>query len=520
MILSSAEDSLSPHWGKPSLWGLAGDQHVFPTLQSDLSVDVAVIGGGITGITIAEQLSRAGHTVVVLEAQRVGFGTTGHATGNLYATTDEFLYKLVKKWGNDKVAEVVRSRQQAIDTVERNIAQYRLQCDFTRQPWVLYSIEGTRDESHNIDAECDAARYAGLDARIVHELPLPFKITKALIVREQAQFNPLRYVRDLAAAIRSEQCLIFEESPIIDIDLQNSVVNTAAHSVKADHIVMATHTPKGFDVVQTELGPYQEYAIAALQEGPPLVGGIFWSCGTHSTSVRSAVIKGKPYILLIGEKHKTGQNADPNASYQRLEDMLRARFQAQQIEMRWSAQQFRAADGIPYIGSSDGTQLYIATGFAADGLTYGTLAGMMICDEIRGIVNPYAELYSPRRFTPVKSAVNFLKENINVAGRYLKDYVQTPPVKNFNDLVPDQGALVDLNGEKLAAYRDTNGEFYLHSAVCPHLKCIVQWNQVERSWDCPCHGSRFHYDGNIIEGPAMHPLHRHVIDNEADPDIV
>jgi glycine/D-amino acid oxidase-like deaminating enzyme/nitrite reductase/ring-hydroxylating ferredoxin subunit len=493
------------------LWSAGSSAAAFPPLDADLSVDVAIVGGGITGITTAAQLVRAGRTVVVLEARKVGFGTTGQSTGNLYGLTGTGLYELGRKWGDDIVEQVVQSRLLAIDLVERNIIEHRLACDFTREPWALYTIAGFPDENAQIEHEYNAARGAGLDARLTNDLPLPYMIRKALVVNKQAQFNPFLYVRQLASLTQSAQCRICEESPAVDIDTDACVVHTANHAVRADHIVMATHTPKGFHVLQTELGPYREYAVAAPMGEKTLPGGIFWSAGEDMTSTRLANIDGKPYVLVIGEKFKTGQHDDPDVSWNKLQEHLRNRFDIALDDdaqiFRWAAQQYRSADGLPYIGSSAvSSSLYLATGFGADGLTWGSLAGMMIADEICGRKNPFAELYSPRRFTPMKSARNFLKENLNVAGRYLKDYTRGVDIKNLSEVPQGEGGLVEIDGQRVAAYRDESGKLHALSPVCTHLKCIVHWNRAERSWDCPCHGSRFHYDGSVIEGPALEPL--------------
>jgi glycine/D-amino acid oxidase-like deaminating enzyme/Rieske Fe-S protein len=492
------------------IWSTARSVAAFPALDTDLSVDVAVIGGGITGITTAAQLVRAGRTVALLEAQKVGYGTTGQSTGNLYALVGTGLYDLGKKWGDDIVEQVVQSRLLAIDLIERNIIEHGLSCDFTREPWSLYTIAGFPEENEQIENEYKAARGAGLDARLTSDLPLPYMIRKALVVRNQAQFNPFFYVRQLAAVTHSAQCRICEFSPVVDIDPDAGMVHTATSMVRADHIVMATHTPKGFHVLQTELGPYREYAVAAPMGEKELPGGIFWSAGEDMTSTRLIEIEGKPYILVIGDKFKTGQNEHPELSWSKLEEHLRNRFDVDAATFRWSAQQYRSADGLPYIGSSAASSsLYLATGFGADGLTWGSLAGMMIADEICGRKNPFAELYSPRRFTPVKSAKNFLKENLNVAGRYLKDYTQSADARSPADLRNGEGGILEIDGQRVAAFRDENGKLHALSPVCTHLKCIVHWNGAERSWDCPCHGSRFRYDGSIIEGPALSPLKPH-----------
>jgi Rieske Fe-S protein len=260
-------------------------------------------------------------------------------------------------------------------------------------------------------------------------------------------------------------------------------------------------------VLQTELGPYREYAVAAPLGEKKLSGGIFWSVGSTKGSTRLVNVQRAPYVLMIGEKHKTGQQEDTQAGYRALEESLRIRFNIQSVAFKWSAQHYRAADGLPYIGLAAGSsRLYLATGFATDGLTYGTLAGVILADQIAGIDHQFAELYSPRRFTPLKSAKNFFKENLNVASFYIKDYAKGAAAKKLAEVAPGEGELVDVGGDKMAVFRDDNGLLYILSPVCTHLKCIVHWNPAERSWDCPCHGSRFCYDGKVIEGPALEPL--------------
>jgi glycine/D-amino acid oxidase-like deaminating enzyme/nitrite reductase/ring-hydroxylating ferredoxin subunit len=492
-----------------SIWSAGTDAPAFAPLDVDLDADVAVIGAGITGITCAALLAGEGLRVVVLEAGQVGMGTTGRSTGNLYAPVDSYLHEMAAKWGEDKLAQVVRSRGAALDLIEKNTRDHRLDCGFARQPWALYSVDASKQHDKLIEREYQAALKCGLAARIVNELPLPYAIHRALVVAQQAQFHPLRYVRQLAAAIASHQCRIFEQSAATVIDEEQGSVGVGRHTVKARHIVMATHTPKGFNTVQTELGPYREYAVAAPLKSKQLAGGIFWSVGAEAHSTRLVELDGRPYVLMIGEMHKTGQNDDPGAAFRRLEAAVQAHFDAGPAAWRWSAQQYRPVDGLPYIGSSIGAaRLYLATGFAADGLTYGTLAAMLIADQISGRTNEFVKLYSPHRFTPVKSAGAFLKENLNVAGRYVKDYLKGTGVPRLSEVPRGEGCIVEIGGDKLAVYRDESDQLHVVSPVCTHLKCIVHWNRAERSWDCPCHGSRFGVDGAVLEGPALAPLQR------------
>ena len=500
-----------------SIWTATANGAAFEPLAENLDVDVAIVGGGITGITTAALLSQTGKRVAVFDAGRIGTGTTGYSTGNLYAPVDQMLHKLASKWGQDAAAQVVRSRRLAIDLIEKNTRDFGIACNFSRQPWVLYSLDGARDNVGTIDQEYQAARDCGLDARVSNDLPLPYDVHRALVVSHQAQFHPLRYVQLLALAIRSSRCRIFETSPVAAVDEDQSLLHVGPYTVKAGQIVMATHTPKGFNAIQTELGPYREYAVAAPLNQKQLSGGIFWSIGTEKHSTRLVQLEGQPHVLIIGDMHKTGQNSDPEAAYERLEAVLQARFDVGPAAFRWSAQQYRAADELPYIGHSIGsTHLFLATGFAADGLTYGTLAAMIIADQIMGRDNEFAALYTPRRFTPVKSAGTFLKENLNVAGYYVKDYIRGADVTRLADVPRGEGRIVEIAGDKMAVYRDDAYQLHVVSPVCTHLKCIVHWNQAERSWDCPCHGSRFGTDGAVLEGPALTPLQQHTMPPTAE----
>ena len=498
--------------GRASIWTATAEPVDFPPLSRDIDVDVAVIGGGITGITTAALLAAEGRRVAVLEARKVGMGTTGYSTGNLYAMIGEPLHKLASKWGDDQMWKMVESRRLAIDLIEKNTRDFGIQCNFSRQPWVLYSVDASPESNAVIDREAQCMRDAGLEARVTTDVPLPYEIHRALVVSHQAQFHPLRYVRQLAAAIRSGQCQIFENTPVSGYDDETGVVTAGQYNVRADRIVMATHTPKGFNTIQTELGPYREYAVAAPLRRRQIAGGIYWSIGAEQHSTRLFEMDGKSWVMMIGDKHKTGQKNDPQASYHKLESVLEARFDIDPVEFRWSAQQYRAADRLPYIGPSIGSQrLLLASGFAGDGLTFGTLAAMIIADCIAGRQNPFADLYTPRRFTPLKSAGSFLKENLNVAGYYVKDYIKGGEVSQLSEVPRGEGRIVDLAGDKLAVYRDDAYQLHVVSPVCTHLKCIVHWNQAERSWDCPCHGSRFSCDGAVLEGPAIMPLEKRMM---------
>jgi glycine/D-amino acid oxidase-like deaminating enzyme/nitrite reductase/ring-hydroxylating ferredoxin subunit len=487
-----------------SFWEGTAPEAAFPPLAQDVETDVAIVGGGITGITAACRLSLAGKRVVVLEALRVGLGTTGYSTGNLYATVDNGLYSVRNKWDQETATAVAKSRAETIDWIERIVAQYDLACGFARRPHYLLATQ--ESEIPQMEQEYDAARAAGLAAGLVDGAPVP--ALRALRIENQAQFHPVRFVRMLAKAIASQDCRIFENSKAVAIDEDARTVTTAGGTVRAEKILLATHTPKGFNILQTELGPYREYGIAARLEEDRYPEGIFWTFEEPGHSLRSYEVDGTKHLIVIGEKHKTGQHDDTDY-YHEVEAYTRSHFPVREITHRWSAQHYRPADELPYIGRSAGSDaVCVATGFGTNGLVYGPLAAAILADDIVGRNNPWSGLYDSRRFTPAKSAGSFLRENVNVAGQYLRDYLTPADVEKLENIAPGEGSLATIEGEKYAVYRDEAGRWSVLSPVCTHLGCIVHWNRLEKSWDCPCHGSRFRRDGEVLEGPAIAALEK------------
>lgn len=497
---------------KTSIWEATSPSLQFPALSGETTADVAIVGGGITGITAAMLLAWAGRSVVVVEAHQVGFGTTGNSTGNLYAIVDDGLWKVRDKWDQDIATDVAQSRAETVNFLERVIAQYSLDCAFARRPQYLFVDSATPQQEDMLEQlmeEYETARAAGLEASIVTETPLPWPVTRALLIENQAQFHPAAFTRGLAAAIHGDRCHIHENSPAIEIDGDKGFVRTESGVVHAGRIIVATHSPVGLYGVQTALGPYRDYGIAARLKNGSYPEGIFWSREKHTHSIRSITAGGQTYLIVIGEEHKTGQHDDAPHYYEKVEEYARTHFDVTEVSHRWSAQGYRSADLLPYIGPAAGNDnVYIATGFSTNGLTYGPMAAQIITDDIISRENRWADLYRARRLTVTKSAKEFLRENLDNAEQYLRGYLTSADVESIATLAPSTGALVEIDGDKVALYRRPSGELIALSPVCTHLGCIVRWNAAESSWDCPCHGSRFNFDGEVLEGPAMTPLER------------
>lgn len=476
----------------------------YSTLTENITADVVIIGGGITGMTAALLLSEGGKKVVLLEAHQVGLGTTGNSTGNLYVTVDEHLSGIKKKWSADVMNAVVSSRSAAMQLIEQTINRFNIDCDFYRTSFNFYA-EGTDEKIEDfIKEEFDALREAGLNPILSQNIGLPFNATKTMSVEGQAQFHPYKYIVELAGKI-SSKCEIYENSAVIDFDEKSGIVKTATGSVKADSVIMATHTPKGVWMVQGVLGPYREFGVAAELKSGDCPKGIFWSLNEPKHSVRSFKSGDKNYVMVIGDKFKTGQAEDTEAYVKGLEKYLEERFDIGSERIVWGGQQYRPADGLPYIGKHS-DHLYFLTGFSTDGLVYGTLAAMIVSDDILGKENPWAKTYDLKRVTPIKSFKEFFKENLDNVGQYLKDTPWNVDAHFLSEIPKGEGKIIESEGEKLAVYKDQNGMNHAVSAVCTHMKCVVNWNHTEKTWDCPCHGSRFTTDGTVLEGPAITDL--------------
>lgn len=488
-----------------SLWeDTAGEAPHFPVFEGDREIDIAIVGGGITGLTAALLLAGAGKKVILLEARKIGLGTTGNSTGNLYSVVDEHLSVLQQKWNTDVMKAVVESRSAAIDLIESTIHEHAIACDFRRQPFTHFAESLTKDIESFIEDEFDALLEAGLRPQILDDAGLPYKTVKALRIENQAQFHPLKYVRQLASVV-SKKCGVYENSRVIELDEKNGILTTEKGTLKAEHILLATHTPVGSFMIQTLLAPYREFGIAAAVKDASFPGGIFWGLDDPKHSVRSFAYEGQNYVMAIGDKFKTGQHDDSQKYIAGLDNYLKGRLPVSGINYFWGGQQYRPADGLPYIGKH-GRHVYFMTGFASDGLVYGTLAAMIISDQLSGKSNPWEDVYKAGRFTPVRSAKSFIIENTDVVVQYLKDMPWNVDHELFSEIKPGEGKVVSPDHEKLAVYKDEDWKLHIVSAVCTHMKCIVNWNQSEKTWDCPCHGSRFDIDGKVIEGPALKDL--------------
>lgn len=494
-----------------SVWMATAAVPVFSPLAGDIATDVCVIGAGIAGLSTAYLLSRQGRNVILIDALGVGAGETGRTTAH-FAPPDEWYAGVENALGADKARLVAESFSQSIDLVESIVAEEHIDCEFRRLDGYLYTLAGT--EFKDMDQELQAALRCGVDAHKWPRVPgLGFDTGPCIQYKNLAQFHPLKYLNGLAQAVVRKGGHIHGQTRALGIEGDHGmqVVSTPGGKIRAQSVVVATNTPfNNRLVMHTKQAGYRTYVIGIRVPPDSLPRLLLWDTGDPYYYVRLATPHpDADHDLLIvgGADHKVGQDTHPEHRYDEIEHWVRSHFpMAQSVEYRWSGEVMEPSDGVAYLGRNplDDNNVYIVTGDSGNGMTHGTIGAMLITDLIMGRYNPWTSIYDPAR--KVKHGISdFVTEQANTLSQYGK-WVKTGEVESAQDIEAEEGAIVQEGLHKLAVYRDAQGDLHTLSAKCTHLGCVVQWNSAERSWDCPCHGSRFGIDGEVLHGPAAGPL--------------
>ena len=490
----------------------------FAPLAGDLTVDAAVVGGGITGITTALLLKQAGKTVALVELRRVGHGVTGNTTAKLTSGHGLVYAKLAQKHGPDVARVYAESNEAGLAKIAELVGTHTIECDFEHADNYVFGTAAA--DAEHLRAEAQAAQEAGLDAEFVRELALPFPVAGAVRLKDQAQFHPAKYLAALAELIDGNGSHVFEETRATGVEEGNlATVTTNGGTIRAHDVVLATHLPfldRGLYFAKAH--PQMSYAVAAPVKSPP--EGMYLSISAPTRSIRTTPRPDSGRLLVLGgEGHPAGTDQDTRRRYEALERDLAGWFAGREPLYRWSAHDYVPVDGLPYIGRLTRLtkRLYVATGFAKWGLTKGTLAAMILTDEILGRPNPWAQAYDAPRLDLTRSFAGLLTANARIGAHFIGDRLRARTL----DSIPKGGGAVVRSGlSQLAVHRDDQGQLHALSARCTHLGCIVTWNTAERTWDCPCHGSRFDTDGRVLKGPATADLEqRSVLISDAElPD--
>jgi glycine/D-amino acid oxidase-like deaminating enzyme/nitrite reductase/ring-hydroxylating ferredoxin subunit len=485
---------------------------LFPKLDRDLTVDVVVVGGGITGLTTAYLVAAAGQSVALIERDRCAQIDTGHTTAHVTMATDARLSELSDSFGKTHAQAVWDAGLAAIAEIDTIIREHDIACDFEWVSGYLHAPGGLadRDQIESFQQEARLAAEMGFDVEAVPDVP--FIGGPGVHVDNQARFHPRKYLAGVAAAIRASGGQVFEHSEAVEFRDDPRSVKANGHWIHAGEIVVATHNPlvgvaglTSATAFQTKLALYTSYVIAGRVTPGTVPDALFWDTADPYHYLRLERHRDYDLVIFGGEDHKTGQVSHTNACFQRLEQKLTTLIPGIEITHRWSGQVIETPDGLPYIGRMADHQ-HAATGFSGNGMTFGTLGGIMIADAIAGRPNPWAELFDPGRAAIRRGLWEYIKENADYPYYMMRDRFAGADGKSVRAVKPGHGEVIEREGKTVAAYRAPDGVLTTLSATCTHMGCIVRWNTAERTWDCPCHGSRFTPHGQVISGPAEKPL--------------
>lgn len=479
----------------------------FPSLDSNMNADVCIVGAGIVGLTCAYTLAKAGKSVIVVDQGTIAGGQTARTTAHLTWILDDRYYNLEKFFGEKGIELVARSHCAAIDYIQKIVIEEEIDCDFERVDGYLFVAP--EDSKEILDKEFISIQKTGMEFRKLAKAPFKsFDTGACLHFPNQAQFHILKYLQGLVKAILKYGGKIFSNTHIncFKEDPSCEVTTHSGLKITSQSIIVATCTPvNNRFFIHTKQVPYRTYVIAASLPKDSVAKGLYWDTADpyHYIRIQKHFSDSNlDWLIVGGEDHKTGQDDQVEAKYDALEKWAKKHFPIiDTIEYRWSGQVFEPIDSLAFIGRNPGDKnIYIATGDSGNGMTHGTIAGILIPDLILEKSNPWKGLYEPSRKT-LSATPKFIHEALNVASQY-KDWFTPGEIKKINMLPPDEGMILREGLKKIAVYKDKQNNIHANSAFCPHLGGCVRWNAGEKSWDCPCHGSRFDGCGKVMNGPA------------------
>lgn len=480
-------------------------------MAGDISVDVAVLGGGITGIVAAHLLKEAGLKVAVIESGRVAMDVTGNTTAKITSLHGVIYDFLIEKFGREKARQYAEANQQAIGKIAALVDEKNIDCNFERIPAYTYSQSDSDKEQ--LRKEAEAALSLGLPASYVENLDVPFPAAGAVSFQDQALFHPRKFLLDLASSIEGDGSHIFEHTQALNVDEDDGgcEVETTRGEIKAKDVIIATHYPfldRGFYFAR--LYPRASYALGVRVRGPVLPG-LYYGISEPNYSIRPYPGREGDMLIIGGYEHKTGHADDTLSFYEKLEQFARSHFDVASIDYHWTTQDNETPDKVPYVGKFTpfSKHTYVATGYGGWGMTNGVAAAMILSDMVQEKDNPWKDIFDPSRFKVTPTAKTLAMENLEVGKKFFSDRLQAKMKDmKIEDLEPGQGEIIRTKGEDLAVYKDDQGKVHAVSPKCTHMGCYVHWNNAERTWDCPCHGSRFNHDGQLLHGPALKDLEK------------
>lgn len=472
--------------------------------------NVLIVGAGITGVTTALMLQNQGLDCLLIDTNNVGAGTTSGTSAHLNTFLDATYPEIESDFSEEAANLVAKAAKEAISIIKNNINELDIDADFEEKKAYLYA-EDERQQKE-LSEIYEASKRAGVNIQDVgKDAPLPMPFLNALMFDGQAQFHPIKYISGLLKEFIRKGGEVLEQTAFRSSKIENDchLVQFGDSEIFAEHLVFATHIPPGINLFNFSCAPYRSYVVGAELKTNDYPDSLWYDMQEPYHYWRTHKIDGKQILLVGGEDHKTGQG-NPAEALQSLKDYVSNYFEVEQFSFEWSSQYYIPVDGLPYIGKMPMTDknTWVATGFNGNGMIWGTVSAKMISDLITGQTNDYEDLLSPSRIKPIAGFKEFVVENANVAWHFVADRFTAEQLKAVDALAPNEGVVVDTDSGKIAVSKTANGHIKAISAVCTHAGCIVKFNKLEQSWDCPCHGGRYDVDGKVVTGPPLQNLEK------------
>lgn len=472
--------------------------------------DVLVVGGGITGITTALNLQTSGKKCVLVEAKNLAFGTTSGTTAHINTILDLTYAEIEKKFGAENTKMVLAAALEAINIVETNVRKYNIDCEFTHRVGYLFSVDD--DQTKKLEDAFHASVKAGCDVEYATTIPVPVDFKKALRFERQAQFHPTKYVYALAKAFEEAGGKILQECRVTEVqENEEKILNvdTSCGKINSRYLVYATHIPPGVNLLHFRCAPYRSYAMALILNGG-YPEDLAYDLYDPYHYYRTQETDGIKYLIAGGEDHRTAEEKDTYQCFERLEEYLRKHFDVKEVAFKWSSQYFESADGLPYIGHLPGNPetVFVATGYGGNGITYSQIAAKILTDLIFTGKSEFQKLFDPLRIKPVAGFANFVKNAADVTGNFISKLLPFEKIEGTGDIKNGEAKVVSYESRSIGLYKDDHGKIHSVNPGCTHIDCTVAWNTAEKTWECPCHGSRFNEDGEMVTAPARKDLEK------------
>ncbi|WP_428331740.1 FAD-dependent oxidoreductase [Mucilaginibacter sp.] len=488
-----------------SSWQVGIPGIVNPVLSkiSETIYDCLIIGGGITGLTAALLLQNTGKNVMVAEANAVGFGTTGGTSDHINNFADTTYKEAERAFGKEGASLFAKAIIEGQDIIKGNIDNYKIDCDYEPKSAIVYAEDD--EQVDQLTLLFAGLAMVGIPARFIDEIPVEIPFKKAINIENQAQFHPLKYLQGLQRAFLAAGGNLLENTRIYKVNTSDEIhiAESSQMTIRAKNIIYATHMPPNINVMNLEKAPYRSYVLAVKFKNDSYPDDLIYDLGEPYHYFRSHTVDGEKLLLAGGKDHKTGHE-DSDKQMGELEKYIRKYFDVSSIKYKWSSLYYIPVDGLPYIGQLPlaAKGIYCATGFNGNGMMLGSVAAKILSELVISGTSIYKDLFDPCRVKPVDSFKEFVSENAEVAYHLVADRFGIHETDILTRIEPGTGKLVEVDGKKVAAYRDEKGKVYALKPTCTHMGCIVNWNPEEKSWDCPCHGARFAIDGKVLTGPA------------------